>query len=116
MRRFFGSSNKIVSVLSHSHSFFLDNVFLELETINCGVPQGFILGLLLFLLYTNDIPQALPNCRTYLNADNISIFHKHKNVLEIENILNEEFENACDRFVDSKLSIHFGKDKSKCIL
>ena len=30
--------------------------------------------------------------------------------------LNEDFANICDWFVDSKLSIHFGEDKTKSIL
>ena len=37
-------------------------------------------------------------------------------VVQIEKRLNEDFENLCDRFVDNKLSIHFGEDKTKFIL
>ena len=44
------------------------------------------------------------------------MFCQHKDVTEIENVLNKEFENACDRFVDNKLPIHSGEDKTKCIL
>ena len=36
--------------------------------------------------------------------------------MEIENVLNKEFANMCKWFVDNKLSIHFGEDKTKCIL
>ena len=85
----------------------LGTVFLELGTINCRVPHGSILGLLLFLLYINDIPQALSNTHTYLYADDTSIFCQHENVTEIENILNKEFANVCDWFVDNKLINQF---------
>ena len=37
-------------------------------------------------------------------------------IAEIEKILNEDFENTCYWFVDTKLSIHFGDDKTKSIL
>ena len=33
-----------------------------------------------------------------------------------KNVLNKEFVNLCDWFVHNKLSIHFGEDKTKCIL
>ena len=36
--------------------------------------------------------------------------------MQIEKRLNEDFENLCDWFVDKKLSIHFGEDKTKSIL
>ena len=52
----------------------LDNEFSEAGTINSRVPQGSILGPLLFLLYINDISQALLDSHTYLNADDTSIF------------------------------------------
>ena len=46
----------------------------------------------------------------------ISIFCQYKDVTEIENVLNKDFVNVCDWLVDNKLSIHFGEDKTKCIL
>ena len=36
--------------------------------------------------------------------------------MQIEKRLNKDFENLCDWFVDNKLSIHFGEDKTKSIL
>ena len=41
---------------------------------------------------------------------------QHKELEEIEWVLNSDFENICDWFVDNKLSIHFGEDKTKSIL
>ena len=80
------------------------------ENINCGVPQGSILRPLLFMLYINDTPQALSNTHIYLYADDTSIFCQHKDVTEIENILNKEFPNVCDWFVHNKVSVRFGED------
>ena len=81
----------------------------------CGVPQGSILGPLLFLLYVNDMQQAI-DCDLFLYADDSCLVFQHKNVKDIEDKLNSNLSNLCDWFVDNKLSIHFGEDKTKSIL
>ena len=87
----------------------------ENETLNCGVPQGSILGPLLFLLYVNDMKQAV-DCDLLLYADDSCLIYQHKSEKEIEKTLTQNFKNICEWFVDNKLSIHFGEDKTKCIL
>ena len=52
----------------------------------------------------------------FIYADDSSISYQHKEVDEIEKQLNKDLENTCDWFVDNKLNIHFGKDKTKSIL
>ena len=42
--------------------------------------------------------------------------YQHKDIVKIEKILKEGFENICDWFVDNKLSNHFGDNKTKSIL
>ena len=83
--------------------------------ILCGVPQGSILGPLLFLIYVSDMPQAV-NSNLLLYAHDSCLMFQHEEVEEIEKVLNNDFENICDWFVDNKLSIHFGEDKTKSIL
>ena len=61
------------------------------------------------------MPQAVKST-ILLYADDSCILYQHKEVDEIEKHLNKDFENICDWFVDNKLSIHFGKDKTKSIL
>ena len=94
----------------------LEGVFSEEGLLTCGVLQGSILGPLLFLIYINDLPQALSETASNLYADNTCIYYQHKNVQEIEAILNKEFSFLCEWFIDNKLSIHFGEDKTKSIL
>ena len=93
----------------------INKTFSEPGAINCGVPQGSILGPLLFLLYVNDIPQSV-KCDLLLYADDTCLIFQHKSIEAIEKKLNEDFANLCDWFVDNKLSIHFGEDKTKTIL
>ena len=93
----------------------LENYFSEVPSISCDVPQGSILGPLLFLIYVNDMPMAV-KCNLFLYADETCLVFQSKNVNDIEKQLSEDFANICDWFVDYKLSIHFGKDKTKYIL
>ena len=93
----------------------IENKLSDFGEISCGVPQGSILGPLLFLIYVNDMLQAVTST-LLLYADDSCILYQHKDVVQIEKWLNEDFENLCDWFVDNKLSIHFGEDKTKSIL
>ena len=81
----------------------------------CGVPQGSILGPLLVLLYINDLPQAIVS-DSLLYADDNCIVFQHENVTETEKQLLKDFSSLCDWFVDNKLSVHFGQNKTKSTL
>ena len=51
----------------------------------------------------------------FLYADDTCLVFPSKNVKDIEKQLNEDFTNIWDWFIDNKLSIHFGEDKTKSI-
>ena len=51
-----------------------------------------------------------------LYANDPCLVFQHKDITEIETALNKNFSMLCDWFVDNKLSIHFGEDKTKSIL
>ena len=51
-----------------------------------------------------------------LYADDSCLVFQHKHVTEIEKHLNNDFSYLCEWFLDNKLSIHFGEDKTKSIL
>ena len=73
----------------------IDSFFSEAGTLKYGVPQGSILGPLLFLLYVNDLPQSLSDAGSYLYADNTCIFYQREDVKKIENALNKDFSSIC---------------------
>ena len=61
------------------------------------------------------MPMAV-KCNLFLYANDTFLVFQSKNVKNIEKQLNEDFANICDWFVDNKLSIHFGEDKTKSII
>ena len=94
-----------------------DNVHADLR---CGVPQESILGPMLFLLYTHDMPQAV-HCDLFPYVDDTCSLHQHKDLERLkveltENFLKINVKIICDWFADNKLHIHFGEDKTKSIL
>ena len=60
-----------------------------------GIPQGSILGQLMFLIYVNGMPLAIKS-NLFLYADDSYFMYQHKDVEEVEKQLNKVFENVCD--------------------
>ena len=59
----------------HRQSIEIDNHISKEEKTLCGVPQGSVLGPLLFLLYINDIQKCSSEFTFYLFADDTSIIY-----------------------------------------
>ena len=71
----------------------VDNHKSNLCTIGCGVPQGSILGPLLFLVYMNDICQTSNKLEFILFADDTSVFLSDDNIDSLISDFNAELAN-----------------------
>ena len=68
----------------------LNNINSESLPIKCGDPQGSILGLLLFLIFINDITNVSRLTEFVMFADDTNIFFKHENLQILYEIVNAE--------------------------
>ena len=81
----------------------------EQQTIKCGVPQGSILGPLLFLVYINDLPHICHDTFPVQFADDTNLFISGKNINHLEQIINTELDNIILWLKANKLSLNIKK-------
>ena len=79
--------------------------------ITCGVPQGSILGPLLFLLYINDLQKASSIVKPIMFADDTNIFFSDKHITSLFSTMNNELKNIQKWFNSNKLSLNASKTK-----
>ena len=96
------------SYLSNRHQKCQVESFVSSEhLIKCGVPQGSILGPLLFLLYINDLPECLKNTRPRLFADDTNLTASSHSIADIQIAVNSDLENLRNSLMASRSAFSF---------
>ena len=80
----------------------------KLHNIDCGVPQGSVLGPLLFLLFVNDLPYA-SNFKTTLFADDTNLHLCHRNLKILQSQTVQEINKINNWMNTNKLTINYSK-------
>ena len=75
----------------------------------CGIPQRSILGPLLFIIYINDLPNASNLLKTFLFADDTSLFYSHKDRNQLIHVMNCELSKIFEWLEVNKLSLNVAK-------
>jgi len=74
--------------------------------VTCGVPQGSVLGPLLFIIHTNDLPNSLQHSQCILFADDTTIYN---NLINAITSIESDLALLCDWFCANKLSLNVSK-------
>ena len=85
------------------------NSFSSGRLIKCSVPQGSILGPLLFLLYINDLPHCLCKTKPRLFADDTNLTASANSMTSLEAAINSDLENLRKWLITNKLSLNVAK-------
>ena len=83
------SNDWFKSYLSNRYQYVSINGYeFGLAALNCGVPQGSVLGPLLFLLYINDLNQAIKFCKVYHFADDTNLSCLSNSIKKLNKLVN----------------------------
>ena len=95
------SDRKQCVLVNGSHSCYLN--------VTCGVPQGSVLGPLLFLIYINDLPLSSSKLAFYLFADDTNIYCESESLDQLQSVVNRELKKVKMWLDVNKLSLNIDK-------
>lgn len=100
-------SEWLVSYLSNrKQAVEINGVMSHTLDVTCGVPQGSVLGPLLFILFVNDLPSVANECNLIMFADDNSCLNYNKNVHDLTTDTQQKIESFVAKFNSDKLLIN----------
>ena len=109
----FKSESLIYNYMSNRSFCFQDSIH-DTYNLDHGVPQGSVLGPLLFILYTYDVKFICPNDKVIMYADDTTLIVSGRNYIEAAQKTNSILERFVHYFNYNKLSVNPGKTKFIC--
>ena len=88
---------------------YYNGVSSDIKSVTCGVPQGSVLGPLLFLIYINDLPNISEKLSFFLFADDTNIYYESADLLELEKTVNEELKKLSQWLNINRLALNVSK-------
>ena len=89
----------------------VNGVHSEMREVVCGVPQGSILGPLIFILYINSLPTVLSHATPYLYADDTALVVTGSNEVDIVEKLSYDLSQCSTWLNDHRLALNVDKTK-----
>ena len=82
-----------------------------MKTLPCGVPPGSVMGPLLFIIYTNDLPNCLKVTKAILFADDTTIFLSSQTKQYLYESVNNDLHSLNEWFQTNTLSLNVSTTK-----
>ena len=107
------SNDWFKSYLSNRNQYVSINGFDSgLTSINCGVPQGSVLGPLLFLLYINYLNQAIKFCKVHHFADDRNLLCLSNSIKKLNKLVNTDLKHLVNWLNANKISLNVKKTET----
>ncbi|PFX12690.1 putative RNA-directed DNA polymerase from transposon BS [Stylophora pistillata] len=92
-----------------SQSVSVNGTYADTSDLSLGVPQGSVLGPLLFIVFINDLPSTIHRCKIILYADDTALFFAGRNIQTIQSTLQEDLNAVDEWFSLNRLLVNYDK-------